>query len=148
MSLTLSCFFLFVCLLLLKISPQFSFCPGYQVSSEKVHWKAALLIHLFLSWPFCVPQPTTHVFQCPPLEGAKHSFVHHVFYFCSSWGFQFRGYIPSRRMLKLLFNKLSSKLSFLRVNWKIFWWKMQHLAPEFRRKHWWFEWTGCLALLS
>lgn len=117
--------FLFVCLFtFVKTFPTvFLLRLGIKSPQKMYIGKQHSFIHLFLYWPFLCFPPHYQCFQCPPLEGAKHSFVYHVFYFCSSWGFQFRGCIPSRRKLKLLFNKLSSKLSFLGVNWKIFWWK-------------------------
>ena len=43
--------------------------------------------------------------QFPLWEGARHSFVCQVFYFCSSWIFQFSGCFPGQRLPKLLFNK-------------------------------------------
>lgn len=54
--------------------------------------------HTDLSWQLIS-------FPAPGLEGAKHSFVRQMFYFCSYWIFQFSRCLPGQRLLKLLFNK-------------------------------------------
>lgn len=55
--------------------------------------------------PLTFPDSSSACQPLPGLEGAKHSFVHQMFYFCSYWIFQFSRCIPGQRLPKLLFNK-------------------------------------------
>lgn len=87
--------------------------PGSALSScSFALWAPSLLgswRHLAQTQWVCVLPLTfpdsSSAFQPPGLEGAKHSFVRQMFYFCSYWIFQFSRCIPGQRLPKLLFNK-------------------------------------------
>lgn len=76
---------------------------GFKPPGELVvpWWALCCMCVLVLTFP-----AHSSALQPPPLEGAKHSFVHQVFYFCSSWIFQFSGCIQVQRLPKLLPSKL------------------------------------------